>query len=114
MNIDCNKIDCVSVYSSMAGETWSDQRLKEDIHKIDPRQAVRFLTDISSVSYRLKANGEPALGFLAQDVREKLRRMGLDYPLVGEHNGYLTLRYQDFVPLLVAAVQELIKKERRA
>lgn len=110
MNIDCNKIDCVSVYSSMAGETWSDQRLKEDIHKIDPRQAVRFLTDISSVSYRLKANGEPALGFLAQDVREKLRRMGLDYPLVGEHNGYLTLRYQDFVPLLVAAVQELIKK----
>lgn len=110
MNIDCNKINCVSVYSSMAGETWSDQRLKEDIRKIDPRQAVRFLTDISSVSYRLKANGEPALGFLAQDVREKLRRMGLDYPLVGEHNGYLTLRYQDFVPLLVAAVQELIKK----
>lgn len=49
-----------------AGIIASDERLKEDIHKVGETD-----DEIPIVSYRYKGDPVPRLGFLAQDVREK-------------------------------------------
>lgn len=95
-------VECYRVLSTYNMQTYSDARLKENIREVEG--ALDFLDKLTPVTFRMKASGEPGIGFVAQEVKEA---MG-EYPLVGEsRKGYLSIRYASFVPVLVAALQEL-------
>lgn len=98
-------ISCRSIYSSVAGESWSDKRLKRAARRIDPETAGKLISRLRPITYKTKQGGLPGIGFYAQEVAEALRELGLDYPLIGRKpdDGYMTLRYQNFIPLLAGA-----------
>lgn len=98
-------ISCRSIYSSVAGESWSDKRLKRAARRIAPETAGKLISRLRPITYKTKQGGLPGIGFYAQEVAEALRELGLDYPLIGRKpdDGYMTLRYQNFIPLLAGA-----------
>lgn len=98
-------ISCRSIYSSVAGDSWSDKRLKRSVRRIDPETAGKLISRLCPITYKTKQGGLPGIGFYAQEVAEVLRELRLDYPLIGRKpdDGYMTLRYQNFIPLLAGA-----------
>lgn len=100
-----NRISCYSIYSELAGSTWSDKRLKKGIRAIAPEDCWRVINGLKGISYKTKRSGTPAVGFVAQDVVKLLQKLNLDYPLVNRYDGYLALQYQNLIPLLVGALQ---------
>ena len=100
-----NKISCYSIYSELAGSTWSDKRLKKGIRTIEPKDCCRVINGLKGVYYKTKRSGTPAIGFVAQDVVELLNKLNLNYPLVDRHDGYLALQYQNLIPILAGALQ---------
>lgn len=98
-------ISCRSIYSSVAGDSWSDKRLKRAVRRIDPETAGQLISRLRPITYKTKQGGLPGIGFYAQEVAEALRELELDYPLIGRKpdDGYMTLRYQNFIPLLAGA-----------
>lgn len=104
-NLYANRMSCYSIYSEMAQSTWSDKRLKKGIQTLDTEDCHRVTMGLKGVSYRTKRSDTPAIGFVAQDVVKLLHNLGLDYPLVGQYDGYLALQYQNIIPVLAGAVQ---------
>lgn len=103
-----NQISCYSIYSERAGETWSDKRLKKSIRDINAEDAMSLIMSLRSVQYFTKRSGSKGLGFVAQHVEKALKNLNLDFPLVGRNDdGYLTLCYQNIIPLIVPVVQML-------
>lgn len=88
----------------------SDRNKKEDIRE-DPEKYLPLLDLLRPVSYRLKGRKRRHLGFIAQDVEAALRDCGID-PMdfaglaVDETEEY-GLRYEEFIPLLAAKIQNL-------
>ena len=111
-NIDANKITCYTVYSSRAGETWSDKRLKTGIRDIVLDQAAEFIQGLRPVTYRMREGKSEGMGFIAQHVIELQQRLGSKYPIVGrlEKEKYYTICYQNLIPLIIADLQVLHKK----
>lgn len=104
--IDCNSsIRCSRIYSTVAGEWWSDKRLKHDIKKIPTETALVLISDLRPVSFRMNDGDIPGMGFVAQEVRKICKRHDCDMPLYGRHDGYYTIPYTNYIPILVAAVQ---------
>ena len=104
--IDCNSsIQCSRIYSTVAGEWWSDKRLKHDIKKIPTETALALISDLRPVSFRMNDGDIPGMGFVAQEVRKICKRHDCDMPLYGRHDGYYTIPYTNYIPILVAAVQ---------
>ena len=104
--IDCNSsIQCSRIYSSVAGEWWSDKRLKHDIKKIPTETALDIISELRPVSFRMNDGDIPGIGFVAQEVRKICKRHDCDMPLYGRHDGYYTIPYTNYIPILVAAVQ---------
>lgn len=104
--IDCNSsIRCSRIYSTVAGEWWSDKRLKHDIKKIPTETALALISDLRPVSFRMNDGDIPGMGFVAQEVRKICKRHDCDMPLYGRHDGYYTIPYTNYIPILVAAVQ---------
>ncbi len=104
--IDCNSsIQCSRIYSSVAGEWWSDKRLKHDIKKIPTEKALDIISELRPVSFRMNDGDIPGIGFVAQEVRKICKRHDCDMPLYGRHDGYYTIPYTNYIPILVAAVQ---------
>lgn len=104
--IDCNSsIQCSRIYSSVAGEWWSDKRLKHDIKKIQTETALDIISELRPVSFRMNDGDIPGIGFVAQEVRKICKRHDCDMPLYGRHDGYYTIPYTNYIPILVAAVQ---------
>lgn len=102
--VDAGVVNCVSVTTDSTGETYSDRRLKENIKQIDGEKAYQFIKNLRAVTYRRIDTGEDEVGFIAQEVEEELKKMDLDWPIVGE-NGYKTISYESFVPVIAAAVK---------
>lgn len=100
-----NRISCYSIYSELAGSTWSDKRLKKGIRDIALEDARSLIMGLKGVTYKTKRCGMDAMGFVAQDVVKLLHKLGLSYPLVDRHNGYLALQYQNLIPLIIAVEQ---------
>ncbi len=109
-NIDANRITCVSVYSSMAGETWSDRRLKHDIRRIRENIAVEVIKGLRPVSYALNANNEESLGFIAQDVKKMCENLGIEMPLYSKNGKYYAIPYINYIPLMVKTLQYILRK----
>lgn len=100
-----NRISCYSIYSELAGSTWSDKRLKKGIRDIALEDARSLIMGLKGVTYKTKRSGMDAMGFVAQDVVKLLHKLGLSYPLVDRHDGYLALQYQNLIPLIITFEQ---------
>lgn len=109
-------IQCNEIYSSVAGEWWSDRRLKRNIRQIPAETCLEIVRRLRPVSFVFKDSGIPAVGFIAQDVQKILSKMHSELPIVNIHKGYFCIPYAVYVALLAGAVQEQekeIKKIRR-
>lgn len=100
-----NRISCYSIYSELAGSTWSDKRLKKGIRNIALEDARSLILGLKGVTYKTKRSSMDAMGFVAQDVVKLLHKLELSYPLVDRYDGYLALQYQNLIPLIIANEQ---------
>lgn len=86
----------------------SDKRLKDNI--IDSQLGLNFLKTIRPVSYyRIDdANKKMEFGFIAQELEIALNKSGISNSgiLSKTANGMFTVRYNDFLPITIKAVQE--------
>lgn len=107
--VDCGTIYCqnppwTSIYDD------SDRRLKKDITDIDGTAALAFILALNPKKYTLKKDEREALGFIAQDIQDTMKRLNVSYPLIKERdNGMLALNYQNLLALIVSAIQELAR-----
>ena len=92
-----------------AWNTFSDARFKEEVREID--DALGKIMKLSGVYYRWKIGKDKKrqIGFIAQDVREIVPELVSSTP-----EGYLTIDYSKFTPLLVNAIHELDRKTESA
>lgn len=91
-------VECYEVLSTYNMQTYSDRRLKKDIKKVEG--AMDFLKSLTPITFTME--GKKGIGFLAQEVEKG------PYPLTREtKKGYLSVKYSSFVPILVAALQEV-------
>lgn len=115
---DSGRVRCYSVYSYFEGaekpdpygEDFSDRRIKENIHELSGQEALRFTEALKPVSYKLIGEDTAQLGVIAQDVIETERELSADYGIVSEHEGFYTVSYIRFIPVLAAAIEELGKE----
>jgi trimeric autotransporter adhesin len=87
----------------------SDQRWKTDIR--DSSYGLDFIAALRPVSYIRKndVTGKREFGFIAQDVESVFSRYGdTDQGMLTKTNdGYLELRYNDFISILAQSVKDL-------
>ena len=105
-------VQCNEIYSTIAVESWSDERLKKDICPIGSEVASQIIKNLKPVSYKMKKNGKEGVGFIAQDVYLLCKKMGVNLPLYGNtpDRKYLTIPYSNYIPLLVGAYQQTNKE----
>lgn len=105
-DINCDYISCRTIYSSSAGESWSDKRLKKDIKSISRNRAENIIRKLRPVVFSFKKTGDPGMGFIAQEVK----KIEGDFCLTGSHNGYMTVCYQNFIPIIISGLQDQQRK----
>jgi len=88
----------------------SDRNQKEDIRE-DVEDYLALFDRLRPVSFRLKDRTRRHLGFVAQDVEAAMEATGVDSlnfaALVSDPDRGYGLRYEEFIPLLVAKVRRL-------
>ena len=106
-----------NVYATNATIQTSDVREKENIN--DTKLGLDFLKDLRPVSYEWKKKkdnktNQTHYGLIAQEVVESLKQHGIDsiedfggIVHEGDPKGLYGARYEEFVPILIKAVQEL-------
>lgn len=107
----------------------SDQRLKKDVgeslgsaflRKLKPRSYVRLSTyytnDGQSPVNKYPDKKSRTAGFVAQEVKQAMDELGISEKSFGGYDGtdpnHLSLRYSEFIPVLVKALQEKQEKIR--
>lgn len=114
--VDCGTVSCGTIYCS--NPPWSiydpyddsDRRLKRDITDIDGTAALAFILALNPKKYTLKKDEREALGFIAQDIQDAMKRLNVSYPLIKERDdGMLALNYQNLLALIVSAIQQLAR-----
>jgi hypothetical protein len=105
------------VYTASGNIASSDSRLKEAIKPT--ALGLDFINDLNPVSYKWidkrEGSGKPDqthYGIIAQEVIETLKKYGIDSlddfgGIHGDEETYYGARYQEFIPILMKAVQEL-------
>jgi hypothetical protein len=92
----------------VAWDITSDVRKKESIRELPC--GIDFVRGLKPVDYirRNNENRTREAGFIAQDVEILLKEADIsDYGLLNkDDNGFLELRYNDFIPILTRAIQE--------
>ena len=86
-------------------QTSSDYRIKENIQTISGDQFT--VDELRPVSYTLKANQKPALGFIAHEIQEHVPSA-----VSGEKDGesMQSVDYNQIIPILVKEIQDLKKR----
>lgn len=108
-SVECGTLYCqnppwTSIYDD------SDRRLKRDITDIDGTAALAFILALNPKKYTLKKDEREALGFIAQDIQDTMKRLNVSYPLIKEReDGMLALNYQNLLALIVSAIQQLAR-----
>lgn len=91
----------------------SDRNAKEDIRN-DIDRYLPLFDRLRPASYRLKNRTRRHIGFIAQDVEEAMKATGIESKefagLVIDEDGKYALRYEEFIPLIVAKIQNIEKK----
>jgi len=96
----------VSLYIDTDGTlslTASDERLKENITPIT--NALETVKSLKGVNFNWKSNGQPSLGFIAQDVN--LVEPKLVFTNENTEEKYMGVNYEIITALLVEAIKEL-------
>ena len=109
--VSCGTIYCQNPpWSSYDPYDDSDRRLKRDITDIDGPAALAFILALNPKKYTLIKDEREALGFIAQDIQDAMRRLNVRYPLIKEReDGLLALNYQNLLALIVSAIQQLAR-----
>lgn len=110
-DIYADDIQCTQIYSSRAGEWWSDRRMKSDINPVSPEVALTVTMALRPMTFYMAGANEKDMGFVAQDVAD----IESDLPLYTMLNGFYALPYTSYVALLAGAIQaqqEQINKMR--
>lgn len=104
-------ISCNEIYSEVAGESWSDERLKDQIETLDPELMYELVKNLKPVSFVMKKAGKEGVGFLAQDVYLLCQKKGYRLPLYGytPDRKYFTIPYQNYIAISIAAQQQTMK-----
>lgn len=97
---DVNIAGSLWASSFIYGGTTSDERKKTDITNI--KDALEKLGQIKAVSFKMKDDGKPGLGVIAQNVQKVYPEL-----VVENEDGYLGVNYYGFIGPLIGAVQEL-------
>ena len=100
-DIYADDIQCTQIYSSRAGEWWSDRRMKSDINPISPDVALTVTMALKPMTFYMVGADEKDMGFVAQDVAD----IESDLPLYTMLNGFYALPYTSYVALLAGAIQ---------
>lgn len=100
-DIYADDIQCTQIYSSRAGEWWSDRRMKSDINPISPEVALTVTMALRPMTFYMAGANEKDMGFVAQDVAD----IESDLPLYTMLNGFYALPYTSYVALLAGAIQ---------
>ena len=83
----------------------SDARLKKNVEAIPDGLGVVLLKQFNPVTFNWKRDDSRDAGFIAQDL------LGVvPYAVRPKENGLLTVSYQSLIPVLAAAVKDLIKE----
>lgn len=87
----------------------SDERAKRNIESIDSSEAILFLLSSRPVTFQYRRDGRWSAGFIAQEIDTIMDENELYYPIVGtdQKTGFYKVDYRTYIPLLVAAVQNL-------
>ncbi|MFN4894211.1 MAG: tail fiber domain-containing protein, partial [Pseudomonadota bacterium] len=108
-NLQCNG---TGVWGAGAYVNGSDARIKEDVAPIP--DALPVIQKLNPVSFRYKESWskDQAIqpGFIAQEVEVALEGTSYIDGIVQQGGNYMALAYQNFIPLLVKAIQELDAK----
>ena len=90
-------------------QSLSDKRVKDNINQISSSEALDFILSSNPITFQYKTNGKWSTGFVAQEVDNLQDKLGIYYPLVGtdKKTGYYNIKYRNYIPLLVAAIQNL-------
>lgn len=99
-------IECTQIYSSRAGQWWSDKRLKYNIMPIDTEEALRVVLGLRPVTFCIKGTDKVDMGFIAQEVIE----LESTLPLYGEKDGFYSLPYPNYTSPLAGSVQALYNR----
>lgn len=104
-----------NVYISTGPISTSDRNAKNSIETL-PQKYVDFVLWLSAKRYKLNdgTSGRYHVGFIAQDVEEGMSRFGIDSMEFGgfvkdkdaEGNDIYMLRYEEFIAIILAAVQQ--------
>ena len=94
----------------MAGETWSDRRLKHDIRDVHEKLAVEVIKGLRPVAYALNVNDAESLGFIAQEVKKMCADLGTEMPLYTKNGKYYSIPYINYIPVIVKALQFILRK----
>lgn len=104
---DSGLVQCYSVWSYIEGSDYSDQRLKDNLERIDGKTALEFIKEVDPVHYKLIDEDTDNLGVIAQDIVH-LQDKYADYGLIDvNEDGYYTVSYKGFIPLMAAAIKEM-------
>jgi hypothetical protein len=120
----------LSIKGAVNFTTGSDGRIKNDIEPNVP--GLQFITSLQPVTYHYNLREENELmgikdnrnwpgkydiekitfsGFIAQDVDSVAKNIGYDFSGVDKIGPVWGLRYSDFIPSLVKAIQEVSQKD---
>lgn len=102
--ISCGTLRANHIYGSM-DDDFSDRRLKKNIRKVKQDVALQVVKELNPVSFAMKKDGWAKMGFIAQSVRKVCNKYDVDLPLYGKRDGYYTIPYMNYIPLVVAAMQ---------
>jgi len=92
----------------------SDRRLKENIKTISQADSIKLIESLNPVCYHFRDDGNPGIGFIAQEVEEVERSLNLDWKLyeVGK-DGFYSIPYLHFIPILTSGIQALEKEVKK-
>ena len=91
-------------------ESSSDRRLKHDIDYLKNSLSYKIIAGLKPTAFTFNDSGSRCMGFIAQDVKELIDREKIELPLYHKNGEYYTIPYQNYIPLLVGAVQEMQKE----
>ncbi len=100
-------IYAIEMWSENYNVNYSDRRLKDNINKIGPTKS--RLIRLNPVKYNFNHKtktihsnkSDEQIGFIAQEVKEIFPET-----VVEDKNGTLGIKYMEFIPILVKALQE--------
>ena len=91
-----------------ASTAFSDERLKENIKKIEnPLESIK---KINGVTYDWKANGQSSVGVIAQNIQEIYPELVKEVQPIEGDEKRLTVNYDGLIGVLIEAVKDLSKQ----